>query len=34
MRALHLKWGKLDLEVPGEILLFVLFKAFLILHFF
>ncbi len=33
MRPLTVKWGKLNLEVPGEIVLFLLFKAFLLLRY-
>ena len=32
MRLVRVKWGKLLFELPGEILLFLLFKAFLWLH--
>lgn len=32
MRLVTVKWGKLTLEVPAEIILFLLFKAFLLLH--
>jgi len=33
MRPVRVKWGKLNLELPAEIILFLLFKAFLMLHF-
>jgi len=32
MRPITVKWGKLYLEVPAEIILYLLFKAFLVLH--
>jgi len=32
MRLIRVKWGKLLIEVPGEILLFVLLRAFLSFH--
>jgi len=32
MRPIRVKWGKLNLEVPTEIFLFLLLKAFL-MHF-
>jgi hypothetical protein len=32
MRPMRVKWGKLYLEVPVEILLFLLVKAFLLVH--
>ncbi len=32
MRAIRLKWGKLLIELPGEIFLFLLLRAFLMLH--
>jgi hypothetical protein len=32
MRLLRVKWGKLLIEVPTEIILCVLFKALLMLH--
>ena len=33
MRLVRVKWGKLYVEAPAEIILFLLFKAFLMLHF-
>lgn len=34
MRSLRIEWGKFKLELPGEILLFLLFKALsLLVHF-
>ena len=32
MRPVRVKWGKFELELPGEILIFLLYKAFLIIH--
>jgi len=32
MRLVTVKWGKFKLELPAELLLFVLLKTFLILH--
>jgi hypothetical protein len=32
MRLVRVKWGKLSFELPGEIFLFLLVKAFLMLH--
>ena len=32
MGLVKVKWGKFSLELPGEILLFVLVKTFLMLH--
>jgi len=32
MRPITVKWGKLYLEVPAELILYLLFKAFLVLH--
>jgi len=32
MRPVRVKWGKLNFEAPAEIVLFLLFKAFLMLH--
>jgi hypothetical protein len=32
MRLLRVKWGKMLVEVPTEIILCVLLKAFLMLH--
>jgi hypothetical protein len=32
MGPVRVTWGKLPFEVPGEIVIFVLFKAFLILN--
>ncbi len=32
MRQIKVKWGKLDLELPAELVLYLLFKAFLLLH--
>jgi len=32
MRQVSVKWGKFKLELPGEILIFLLYKAFLIIH--
>ena len=32
MRLVTVKWGKLYLELPAEIFLYLLFKAFLVLH--
>ncbi len=33
MRPVRVKWGKLYLELPAEIFLYLLFKAFLMVHF-
>ena len=33
MRLVRVKWGKLYVEAPAEIILFLLFKAFLMVHF-
>jgi hypothetical protein len=33
MRPVRVKWGKLNLELPAEIILYRLFKAFLMVHF-
>ena len=33
MRLVRVKWGKLYLEVPVEIILYLLFKAFLMAHY-
>ncbi len=32
MGLVRVTWGKFNLELPGEIFLFLLFKAFLMLH--
>jgi hypothetical protein len=32
MRRMIVKWGKLRIELPAEVLLFVLFKTYLALH--
>jgi len=32
MGQIIVKWGKLQVELPGEVFLAVLFKAFLIAH--
>ena len=32
MRPVTVKWGNLHLEVPAEVFLYLLFKAFLMLH--
>lgn len=32
MRSVRIRWGKLRLDVPGEILLAVLYKLVLLLH--
>ena len=32
MGQITVKWGKLHIELPGEVFLAVLFKAFLIAH--
>jgi hypothetical protein len=32
MGPVRVKWGKLNLELPGEIFLYLLFKAFLMFH--
>jgi hypothetical protein len=32
MRLIRVKWGKLYLELPGEIIIALLIKAFLMLH--
>lgn len=32
MGLIRVRWGKLLLELPGNIVLFLLFKAFLLLH--
>jgi hypothetical protein len=32
MAPVRVQWGKLNLEVPAEIILFLLFKAFLMLQ--
>ncbi len=32
MRLIRVKWGKLLIELPGEIFIFLLLKAFLMLH--
>ncbi len=32
MAPVRVQWGKLNLEVPGEIFLFLLLKAFLMLQ--
>ena len=32
MRLIKVQWGKLHLELPEEVFLFLLFKAFLALH--
>jgi len=32
MRLVRVKWGKLYVELPAEIILYLLFKAFLMLH--
>jgi len=32
MRPVRLEWGKLILELPGEVFLALLFKAFLMYH--
>jgi len=32
MTPITVKWGKLHLEVPTELILYLLFKAFLVLH--
>ena len=32
MRPVRVKWGKLNIELPAEIVLFLLFKAFLMFH--
>jgi hypothetical protein len=32
MRLITVQWGKFKLELPAEIFLFLLFKAFLMLH--
>jgi len=33
MPPVRVKWGKLNLELPAEIILYLLFKAFLMVHF-
>ena len=33
MRPVRVKWGKLNFEVPAEIILYLLFKAFLMFHY-
>ena len=33
MRLVRVKWGKLYLEVPVELVLYLLFKAFLMFHY-
>jgi hypothetical protein len=33
MRPVRVKWGKLNFEVPAEIILYLLVKAFLMVHF-
>jgi len=33
MRPVRVKWGKLNLELPAEIILYLLFKVFLMVHF-
>jgi hypothetical protein len=33
MRPVRVKWGKLYLEVPVELVLYLLFKAFLMFHY-
>jgi hypothetical protein len=33
MRLIRIEWGKFKLELPGEIFIFLLLKAFLVLHF-
>jgi hypothetical protein len=32
MRLVTVQWGKFKLELPAEIILFLLFKAFLVIH--
>jgi hypothetical protein len=32
MGRISVKWGKVEVELPAELLLFVLFKTFLVLH--
>jgi hypothetical protein len=32
MRRIIVRWGRLRVELPAELLLFVLFKAYLALH--
>jgi hypothetical protein len=32
MRLVTVQWGKFKLELPAEIILFLLFKTFLMLH--
>jgi hypothetical protein len=32
MRLIRIEWGKFKLELPAEVFLFLLLKAFLVLH--